>query len=61
MNARIKQLIDQATFHEDRYALPDELAAKLSELVLDECVRILYLNGYDDAIDCLKKELKSDT
>jgi hypothetical protein len=61
MNQRIKQLIDQATFHNDRYALPDEFGDQLSSLIVDECLRILYLNGYDDAVDCLTKELKSDT
>ena len=38
MNSRIKELIDQATFHKDRYALPDEFAEKFAELLLQECV-----------------------
>jgi hypothetical protein len=37
MNSRIKELIDQATFHKDRYALPDEFAEKFAELIVREC------------------------
>ena len=59
MNKTIKQLVEQATFHGERYALPDEFSDQLSILIVDECIRILYLNGYDDAVDCLTKELKS--
>ena len=38
MNSRIKELIDQATFHKDRYALPDEFAEKFAELIVKECI-----------------------
>jgi hypothetical protein len=55
MNSRIKELIDQATFHGDRYALPDEFAEKLVDLVIRECMANLYLNGYDDAMIQLQK------
>ena len=37
MNSRIKELIDQATFHKDRYALPDEFAEKFAELIVRQC------------------------
>ena len=38
MNERIRELIDQATFHKDRYALPDEFAEKFAELIVQECL-----------------------
>jgi hypothetical protein len=44
-------------FHGDRYALPDELAEQLTKSIVEECTRILYLNGYDDAVECLTREL----
>ena len=40
MNSRIKELIDQATFHKDRYALPDEFAEKFAELIVRQCIEI---------------------
>ena len=40
MNSRIKELIDQATFHKDRYALPDEFAEKFAELIVRECAKV---------------------
>ena len=40
MNSRIKELIDQATFHKDRYALPDEFAEKFAELIVRECAEL---------------------
>jgi len=58
MHQRLKTLVDQAMFHGDRYALPDEMAETLAESIVEECTRILYLNGYDDAVECLTKELK---
>jgi len=58
MHQRLKTLVDQAMFHEDRYALPDEMAETLAKSIVEECTRILYLNGYDDAVECLTKELK---
>lgn len=58
MHQRLKTLIDQAMFHGDRYASPDEMAETLAKSIVEECTRILYLNGYDDAVECLTKELK---
>jgi hypothetical protein len=60
MNNRIKQLVDQAMFHGERYALPDEFAEQLAKSVVEECARILYLHGYDDAVECLNKELADE-
>jgi hypothetical protein len=40
MNDRLKELIDEAAFHEDRYALHDEFALKLAELIIQECLDI---------------------
>ena len=40
MNSRINELIDQATFHKDRYALPDEFAEKFAELIVRECAKV---------------------
>jgi hypothetical protein len=60
MHQRLKLLVDQAMFHGDRYALPDELAEQLTKSIVEECTRILYLNGYDDAVECLSKELADE-
>ena len=60
MHQRLKQLVDQAMFHEDRYALPDEFAEQLVKSIVEECTRILYLHGYDDAVECLTNELADE-
>jgi len=60
MHQRLKLLVDQAMFHKDRYALPDELAEQLTKSIVEECTRILYLNGYDDAVECLTRELADE-
>jgi len=60
MHQRLKQFVDQATFHGDRYALSDEFAEQLTTSIVEECLRILYLNGYDDAVDCLRRELTDE-
>jgi hypothetical protein len=47
MNDKIKQLVDQATFHGDRYALPDEFADQLSKLIITECIKLCRQEWYD--------------
>jgi hypothetical protein len=34
------------------------MAETLAKSIVEECIGILYLNGYDDAVECLTKELK---
>ena len=60
MHQRLKHLVDQAMFHGDRYALHDEFAEQLTKSIVEECTRILYLNGYDDAVECLNRELADE-
>jgi hypothetical protein len=60
MHQRLKLFVDQATFHGDRYALSDEFAEQLVNSIVEECLRVLYLNGYDDAVDCLRRELTDE-
>ena len=51
MNQQILKLMQQAG-----YAAPEIAgrANKLAELIIEDCIRILRSNGYDDAAKCLQ-------
>jgi hypothetical protein len=51
MNQQILKLMRQAG-----YAAPEIAgrANKLAELIIEDCIRTLHSNGYDDAAKCLQ-------
>ena len=64
MNERIKELKKQA-FDEvwdldndpigpGTHFIPDGFEKKFAELMVQDCIRILHSNGYDDAAKCLQ-------
>lgn len=66
MNERIKQLIDEATFVGDRYALPDELALQLAHSLVKDTLDLIHsaninrcaLTTYDQGVmECARAEL----
>jgi len=61
MNERIRELAEQATTTVS--AVPNESMAwtyfdteKFAQLIVQECMSKLYLNGYDDAMIQLQKD-----
>jgi hypothetical protein len=40
VNQRLQELVEEASFYEDRYALTDEFTEKLAELIIQDCVDI---------------------
>ena len=62
MNERIQELVEQARLHSktvdaDRNPQEwmDEYHKKFAELIVQECMSTLYLNGYDDAVVQIQK------
>jgi CTP:phosphocholine cytidylyltransferase-like protein len=58
MNERIKQLAEQAGYTKDMFGIghwdmPE--CKKFAELIVQECMSNLHLNGYDDAIIHIQK------
>ena len=59
MNERIQQLAEQARKkplgNSWTYRLSGEFEQKFAELIVQECMSTLYLNGYDDAVVQIQK------
>jgi hypothetical protein len=56
MNERIKWLWEQAGQRDD--IMNTERHEKFAELIVQECMSSLYLNGYDDAMTVIQKHFK---
>jgi hypothetical protein len=56
MNERIKELANKAGYSKDylEIGLPSNME-KFAELIVQECMSNLYLNGYDDAMMQIKQ------
>jgi hypothetical protein len=59
MNERIRELAEQARKkplgNSWTYQLSGEFEQKFAELIVQECMSTLYLNGYDDAVVQIQK------
>ena len=59
MNERFKELAEQARKkplgNSWTYRLSGEFEQKFAELIVQECMSTLYLNGYDDAVVQIQK------
>ena len=54
MNERIKELAKQAEFSEKDLHIQGDNFQKFAELMVQDCIRTLRSNGYDDAAKCLQ-------
>ena len=59
MNQRIKELADEAEYYADANFKGEPFwseayESKFAELMVQDCIRILHSNGYDDAAKCLQ-------
>ena len=56
MNERIRELANKAGYSKDylEIGLPSNME-KFAELIVQECVTNLYLNGYDNAVIQIQK------
>ena len=54
MNERIRQLADEAEFSEKDLHIQGDNFQKFAELMVQDCIRTLRSNGYDDAAQCLQ-------
>ena len=54
MNERIRQLADEAEFSEKDLHIQGDNFQKFAELMVQDCIRTLHSNGYDDAAKCLQ-------
>ncbi len=54
MNERIRQLADEAEFSEKDLHIQGDNFQKFAELMVQDCIRTLRSNGYDDAAKCLQ-------
>ena len=55
MNERIKELAKQAEFSEKDLHIQGDNFQKFAELMVQDCIRTLRSNGYDDAAKCLQE------
>ena len=56
MNERIRQLMEQAGLYDfviESMGVNEEME-KFAELIIEDCIRTLRSNGYDDAAKCLQ-------
>ena len=54
MNERIKELAKQAEFSKKDLHIQGDNFQKFAELMVQDCIRTLRSNGYDDAAKCLQ-------
>ena len=54
MNERIKELAKQAEFSEKDLHIQGDNFQKFAELMVQDCIRTLRSNGYDDEAKCLQ-------
>jgi hypothetical protein len=54
LNERIRQLADEAEFSEKDLHIQGDNFQKFAELMVQDCIRTLRSNGYDDAAKCLQ-------
>jgi len=54
LNERIRQLADEAEFSEKDLHIQGDNFQKFAELMVQDCIRTLRSNGYDDAAQCLQ-------
>ena len=54
MNQRIRELAEQAEFSEKDLHIQGDNFQKFAELMVQDCIRTLRSNGYDDAAKCLQ-------
>jgi len=54
LNERIRQLADEAEFSEKDLHIQGDNFQKFAELMVQDCIRTLHSNGYDDAAKCLQ-------
>ena len=54
MNERIKELAKQAEFSEKDLHIQGDNFQKFAEMMVQDCIRTLRSNGYDDAAKCLQ-------
>ena len=54
MNERFKELAKQAEFSEKDLHIQGDNFQKFAELMVQDCIRTLRSNGYDDAAKCLQ-------
>ena len=66
MNERIRDMIEEASLIEDRYALPDEFAEQFAELLLKDVIdtlaitnanRCAYTTHDQSTVECTRTEL----
>lgn len=66
MNERIRDMIEEASLIEDRYALPDEFAEQFAELLLKDVIdtlaitsanRCAYTTHDQSTLECTRTEL----
>ena len=54
MHKRIRELAEQAEFSEKDLHIQGDNFQKFAELMVQDCIRTLRSNGYDDAAKCLQ-------
>ena len=54
MNERFKEIAKQAEFSEKDLHIQGDNFQKFAELMVQDCIRTLRSNGYDDAAKCLQ-------
>jgi len=54
MNKRIKELMQQTHTDTSGKWMGVDHAEKFAELIIQDCIRTLRSNGYDDAAQCLQ-------
>jgi len=55
MNELIKELLDQVGGYGTQALMNPEQIEKFAELLLEEVMQTLFINGYEDAFDMLNK------
>jgi hypothetical protein len=58
MNDRIKELMQEAGTDTSGKWMGVEHASKFAELIIQECMSNLHLNGYDDAMVLIENQFK---
>ena len=56
MNQQIRELLKQATY--DVLGVKQVDQQLFAELIVEECISNLHLNGYDDAMDQVKQHFR---